>query len=1014
MKLKASLSFTLLLICFFLSGLAGLIYQTAWTREFAFVFGTSNLAVATVLAAYMAGLAAGAAVAARFAHRITRPLLTYGLLELGVGLSALGVPFAIAGSRGLYVALIGGQADLTGAGGVSTALFYMACSFAILMVPTALMGATLPLLVSHSVHSDDEIGSKIGLLYSINTAGAVVGTMIAAFVLLPTLGLRQTIYVAAGFNGLVFLAVWALSLSAGSQFSVQREVSSSASPTNKRSTWVLPLIFGSGLVSFTYEVLWVRLLEHMLGGSVYAFSTMLASFLAGIAVGAAVAARLGTSRERAAIGFAIAQLGIAGLSVAAFTAVDSIPALTASLRASGFPKLLVDWAASTLTLFPAATMIGATFPFAVRVLARDEADAGPASARVYAVNTLGSVVGSIAAGFFVIPALGYAGTLIACVAINLVLAMATALTLIDRRARPLQIAALAGLVALVVLPPGEPWRVLRYSELAHNANERDPIRYLGVGRAATVLLLETPTKWLLRTNGNPEGRIAPPQVSRDEGLVARWLGGLPSLARPDADSLLVVGFGGGLAVETVPSLIERIDVVELEPEVIEANRSIGDLRWRDPFDDPRLNVHLNDARNALILTSMRFDAIVSQPSHPWSAGASHLYTEEFFALAQEHLEPEGVFVQWIGLSFVDEELFRSLLATLSAVFEYVQVYNPAGSSGVLFLASDSPFDMTETASRAVAAAPEDFAHLQVFSSEDVLSSLILGEEGVRELARGAEISRDDYNVMQIRSPNVLGRPIGPRIHELIALHDPLPALSREQLDVFYLLRQLNPERSEQFARTLENPIDIEVAGAVRNASDRKFEAARIALETVLAEDPRHLEARAARLNMSKYAIGRGDDPATIVEMPLDEIEQAVVSGWVARNAEDWDAVRALDGALAAISRKHLLAGQASRLRAEWRVASDEPQLAREAVEIIDHSFRIDNWSDHAVFRAQASVVAGYHLAALSSLSKINPQFLANASASRLLARRARDVLSRIPREPELERLRLQVDLLLGE
>ena len=287
--MRRNASFSLLLVCFFLSGLAGLIYQTAWTREFAFVFGTSNLAVATVLAAYMAGLAAGAAVAARFAHRITRPLLTYGLLELGVGLSALAVPFAIDGSQALHVALLGGQAALSSTGGLSTALFYLVCSFAILMVPTAMMGATLPLLVRHSVHTEDEIGSKIGLLYSINTAGAVVGTIIAAFLLLPTLGLRQTIYVAAGFNGLVFLAAWALARSAGNQFSTDRTLPTHDLPAAGRTAWMLPLIFVSGIVSFTYEVLWVRLLEHMLGGSVYAFSTMLASFLAGIALGAAVA-----------------------------------------------------------------------------------------------------------------------------------------------------------------------------------------------------------------------------------------------------------------------------------------------------------------------------------------------------------------------------------------------------------------------------------------------------------------------------------------------------------------------------------------------------------------------------------------------------------------------------------------------------------------------------------------------------------------------------------------------------
>src|SRR5262245_10005764 len=207
-------SFLWLLGCFFLSGLAALIYETAWTHEFAFVFGTSELAVATVLAAYMGGLAAGAALAGRYGTRIARPVLAYGLLELGIAIAALAVPLSIAASRWLYVALFGSQDVLPDAGGLATALFYLACSFGILLVPTAMMGATLPLLVRHSVRSDREIGRRIGALYATNTAGAVAGTLLGAFVLLPAIGLRATIAAAAGVNALVFGAAWAVSRSA--------------------------------------------------------------------------------------------------------------------------------------------------------------------------------------------------------------------------------------------------------------------------------------------------------------------------------------------------------------------------------------------------------------------------------------------------------------------------------------------------------------------------------------------------------------------------------------------------------------------------------------------------------------------------------------------------------------------------------------------------------------------------------------------------------------------------------
>ncbi|MBW2387867.1 MAG: fused MFS/spermidine synthase, partial [Deltaproteobacteria bacterium] len=478
--MQRNTSFPLLLLCFFLSGLAGLIYQTAWTREFAFVFGTSNLAIATVLSAYMAGLAAGAGLAARFADRIRRPLLSYGVLELGVGLTALCVPFAIHASQVLYVAILGGRSDLPESGGLATAIFYLICSSLILMVPTAMMGATLPLLVRHSVYNEQQIGSRIGLLYAINTAGAVVGTLLAAFWLLPTLGLRQTIWAAAGVNGLVFLAAWAMARSSEGQNS---RSSRAAEPQGAHglsgSRWVLPLIFGSGFVSFSYEVLWTRLLDHLLGGSVYAFASMLASFLLGISIGAALASRYCRTREQAVNGFVVAQVAIALLSAVAFELIDQVPNLVNSLTAAGVSPRLVEAMASLLVLLPPATAIGATFPFAVRILARGQDEAGAASAKVYAGNTSGSVLGAVAAGFFIVPALGFSGTLGACVAANLGLAAAAAslFQLRFRYRRGLQIACAIVAVTFLVAPPELPWRVLRYSPIRHVSSMQEDVEY---------------------------------------------------------------------------------------------------------------------------------------------------------------------------------------------------------------------------------------------------------------------------------------------------------------------------------------------------------------------------------------------------------------------------------------------------------------------------------------------------------------------------------------------------------
>ena len=282
--------FGLLLLCFFLSGFAALLYQTAWTREFSFVFGTSELAVAAVLAAYMAGLALGAAIAGRLAPRIRRPVLAYGVLELLIALGALAVPLGIHGVSRVYLSLLGGLDVPPESQGLATSLFHLLGTFIVLVPCTALMGATLPLLAGHAVHEDDEIGPRVGTLYAVNTAGAIAGTLCAAFMLLPELGLRRTVYVGAAANGLVFAAAALLAWGASG-------VAIGASQGRVRFHWILPFMTLSGLVSFVYEVLWTRMLGQVLGGSTHAFATMLASFLAGIALGSAVAARFAKTRR---------------------------------------------------------------------------------------------------------------------------------------------------------------------------------------------------------------------------------------------------------------------------------------------------------------------------------------------------------------------------------------------------------------------------------------------------------------------------------------------------------------------------------------------------------------------------------------------------------------------------------------------------------------------------------------------------------------------------------------------
>ncbi len=288
-------TFWLLSLCFFLSGIAALIYEAAWSQQFALVFGTSEQAVATVLAAYMAGLMAGALVAGKWVHRVRRPLRLYAWLELGIAVSALLVPAAMGLAAKVQTLLLGGLELPPDAGSTGSTLFHLASAFAILLVPTGLMGATLPLLARYAVRSEREIGLRVGLLNTANTLGAASGAILAAFVLLPAFGLTGTVLVAAALGPLIFLAaVWLARESQHKAALGEGHAPSKPSTTSPslvlHNRWVLPLVLISGAVSLTWEVLWTRLLSHLLGGSLYAFGTMLATFLIGLGLGSAAAA----------------------------------------------------------------------------------------------------------------------------------------------------------------------------------------------------------------------------------------------------------------------------------------------------------------------------------------------------------------------------------------------------------------------------------------------------------------------------------------------------------------------------------------------------------------------------------------------------------------------------------------------------------------------------------------------------------------------------------------------------
>jgi spermidine synthase len=953
--MRIDLRFILLLLCFFLSGFAALLYETAWAREFAFVFGTSEFAVVSVLAAYMGGLAAGASVAARFISRIRRPILTYALLELGIAASALAVPWGIRAAMWLQTAIAGGQSAPPDEASVAGSFFYAACSFAILMIPTGLMGATLPLLARYAVRQENQIGRRVGVLYSVNTMGAVVGAAATGFVVLPMLGLRNTVYIGAATNALVFGAAALLARHSAPL----PQLSPSTSRPSLRFHWILPLIALSGFASFTYEVVWIRLLGIMLGGSIQGLATMLASFLLGIAIGSAVAARLARDPVRAAHGFAWAQIGTATLSLIAFAFANRLPELAHELGAGRSGSLTANALIAALALLPGALCVGATFPFAVRLFARHESEAGPAAARVYAWNTVGAISGALASGFVLLTSLHFAGTICLAVGLNLFLALATA-GLTRPALRLVAGAAAACLAVLAIHPPESPWAVIQYNSGSSELIWKGEITYYGVGRSSTVLLFDDGEGWRLVTNGQPESTIVRQSNPAPERYVtARWLGMLPSLLRPNARSMLMIGLGGGLSIEAAPASIESIHVIELEREVVRAHHAIEPLRVSSPIADPRVQVVVNDARGALMLTDARFDTIVSQPSHPWTAGASHLYTREFFSLVSDHLEPDGVFVQWIGIAFVDEPLLRSIVATLLEVFPEVAVFRPVAGS-VLFAASNTSIDPIMTTPLALAASPSDYSRYGLHRTEDLIAGWSLDLEGAKHFSAGADINTDDRNQLATRSAGLGDETLrARRLNQILSQFDPIPSRA-DELKTAYLVRRLaarkEVSRAVNLARSQRDSTQ-RMANLGWAASGEAPKRAAAFFRAALKHDPASQSARFGLLAMRRRAVEANDPEVSEMAEPLEGAASAVVSGWRLAAAGEWPALRELEPELASADEFEPAYQDAQRLRVRWRTASDDPALHAEAVEIASDLLRSSALAEDLIVGAKAFAVA---------------------------------------------------------
>ena len=758
-----------IIACFFLSGATGLLYQVVWLRMLGLVFGHTVYAITTVLAAFMSGLALGSLVFGRLSGRLRSLIAVYGWLEIGIGLYCVLIPLLLRTTERLY--LPWARALELSYDAFNVVQF--ALGFLLLLIPTTLMGGTLPVLSQGLVTHQRTLARKIGVLYAANAFGAVVGAGLAGYFVLPALGIQATVAIAATAN----LLVGALAIAVARRMPVasafveppsdeERAAVTATQEVSRTAALVaLGAIGVSGAVSMVYEVVWTRALALVIGSSTYAFTSMLLAFLVGIAGGSALFSWM--RRRPASLGtFAALQGGIAVAAAVAMAFFDRMPELfvAAVARSSSLGSVqLLQFALSAVVLLPSTLLIGATFPCVIALVGRVDR-VGAEVGRVYAVNTMGAIVGTLLGGFVLLPRLGVHAAIKAGILTNL--ALMVVLVLASRRGSGWRGASVVGAAAaalVVVLLPGWDQSVMtsgaavyakRYlqdeegrtvSEILHSR----PVVFYRDGVSGTIAVHKDGEHVTLSTNGKVDAGAG------DDMVTQLALGHLPMLLHPNPKRVLVIGLGSGVTAGAVARHpIDRLDVVEIEPAVVEASPFFA-AEHGHVLDDPRVRLVIADARNFLLTSTERYDVIISEPSNPWISGLASLFSTEFFALAREHLAPDGIMVQWVqGYNIYADDL-RMIIRTFRTSFPATTVWNSLPADMLLVGRADAtPFDVTTIRERFPNAAPS-LARFGVHDWAAILGYFTLGADDTARFAGAGALNDDDRLPLEFSAPRAL-------------------------------------------------------------------------------------------------------------------------------------------------------------------------------------------------------------------------------------------------------------------
>jgi len=817
---------------FFLSGAAALMYEVLWVRSLSLIFGGTHLAVTTVLTIFMGGLALGGFVIGKRADGLKHPLRFYGCLEIAIALFAVIFLLLVKIYPAIYVGLVQGR---------ETSPVYLSCIRVLfaalsLIVPTTLMGATLPVLSRFVSGHPARFGPHLSFLYGFNTLGAVAGATLTGFLLLRFYSVSTAFQTAILINcGVGLVGILLPDRLTATITSQQRPLPDSrpaddGAASSRKSIRKAPeyrfavrlVLWGIGVSGFCalgYEVLWTRILTLTIGSSVYGFTIMLAAFLTGIALGSKTYGLCGGlfSLHQATIkkqvrAFGLVQL-IIGLSALAVTSyIRDLPVHAIALHDFFLDRGLGmfsarQWANLTLAfayMVGPAFFMGLAFPIAGNVNAACAQRVGRAVGRVLASNTLGAIIGSAVSGYLLIYVFGIERSLQLLTVVNL--GLGALLMVSPRQNRGIQwsvtvltVAALAGLM----LNPGffRMWDTRFFAVFQNNQPEayNTPQRKKDALENTDVLFYHEgidATISVIKIKGGNQAVLVNGKVVASSALKDRQcqltLGHLPMLLHRDPRKVLVIGLGTGMTLGAagVHPGVEELTLVEIEPNVLGAARTFE--RYNNhALDHPKLKVVFNDGRNFLMTAQAGYDVITADPIHPWTQGSGYLYTAEYFQMASRHLLPGGVMCQWLPIYELSVADLKSVVRTFSQNFKYTMAWLTQYDAELIGSNQPLVIDEARLARRlSDPAVARDLRAVMMGTADDFLSFFIMGTQGMAAFSRNGIVNTDDNLYLEFSTPVSVGKNVMQTNVQALARHresilpyllpDPQPAAREQQ------------------------------------------------------------------------------------------------------------------------------------------------------------------------------------------------------------------------------------------